>query len=79
MQMLGEKLVALPRAHLIRLELPDALYQAVLAMQGMRSHGARTRQMQYIGKLMRQLEPPILRTLCAALDPRHTILRPPQP
>jgi ribosome-associated protein len=79
LQALGERLVELPRAHLARLALPDELYQAVLAMQGTRSHGARARQMQYIGKLMRQLDAAVLRTVCQALDPMHTIMPPPQP
>jgi ribosome-associated protein len=78
MQALGAQLVALPRAPLARLELPEELYQAVLAAQGMRAHGARARQMQYIGKLMRQLDPAVLRTLCETLDPRHKIMLPPQ-
>jgi ribosome-associated protein len=79
LQTLGTRLVELPRAHLARLALPDELYQAVLAMRGMRSHGARARQMQYIGKLMRQLDAAVLRTVCEALDPMQTIMPPPQP
>jgi ribosome-associated protein len=53
---------------LARLALPEALHEAVAA-QRMRSHGAHTRQMQYIGKLMRQLEPPALSRIRAALAP----------
>ena len=68
LQTLGAQLVELPLAHLARLELPDVLRQAVLAMRGMRSHGARTRQMQYIGRLMRQLDPAVLHTVRQALD-----------
>jgi len=33
------------------------------------AHGARTRQMQYIGKLMRQLETTVLSRVRAALTP----------
>jgi ribosome-associated protein len=66
-QTLGAQLVALSAARLVQLELPEALYEAVLAAQRMRSHGARTRQMQYIGKLMRQLEPSVLSRVRAAL------------
>jgi ribosome-associated protein len=68
MQALGAQLVELPPAHLARLELPDVLREAVLAVQGMRQHGARTRQMQYIGRLMRQLDAAVLRTVREALD-----------
>ena len=77
MQALGEQLVALPLARLARLELPDALYQAVLGVQGMRSRGARARQMQFIGKLIRRLDLAALRTVCQALDHKHTIRQPP--
>ena len=77
MQVLGEQLVTLPRAHLARLALPDALYQAILAVRGMRAHGARARQMQLIGKLMRQLDPAMLRTVCEAVDPHHSVMQPP--
>jgi ribosome-associated protein len=52
---------------LARLALPEILHEAVLAAQRMRSHGARTRQRQYIGKLMRQLEPSVLSRVRAAL------------
>jgi ribosome-associated protein len=67
LQALGVQLVALSAAHLARLALPEILHEAVLAAQHMRSHGARTRQMQYIGKLMRQLEPSVLSRVRAAL------------
>jgi ribosomal 50S subunit-associated protein YjgA (DUF615 family) len=59
LQALGVQLVALSMAQLTRLDLPEALHEAVVAAQRMRTHGARTRQMQYIGTLMRQLEPSV--------------------
>jgi ribosome-associated protein len=52
---------------LARLDLPESLHEAVLAAQRMRAHGARTRQLQYIGKVMRQLEPSVLRRVRAVL------------
>ena len=67
LQALGGRLVALSAAQLARLDLPEALHEAVLAAQRMRSHGARTRQRRYIGKLMRQLEPSGLSRVRAAL------------
>ena len=76
LQALGAQLVELPPAHLAQLDLPDVLREAVLAVQGMCSHGARTRQMQYIGRLMRQLEPAVLHTVRAAFAPMHTTPRP---
>ena len=72
LQALGAQLVALSPGHLARLQLPVALREAVLAAQGMRAHGARLRQMQYIGKLMRQLDDAALRTVREALEPGRT-------
>ena len=54
---------------LARLDLPEALHEAVVTAQRMRSHGARTRHLQYIGKLMRQLEPTALSRIRAVLAP----------
>jgi ribosomal 50S subunit-associated protein YjgA (DUF615 family) len=79
LQTLGIQLIALSVAQLARLELPEALHEAVLAAQRMRSHGARTRQMQYIGKLMRQLEPSVLSHIRAALVPGRGRTPRPQP
>jgi ribosome-associated protein len=71
LQALGGQLIALSAAQLARLDLPEALHEAVLAVQRIRSHGARTRQMQYIGKQMRQLEPGVLSRIRAVLAPRQ--------
>ena len=79
LQTLGVQLVALSAAQLARLDLPEALHEAVVAAQRMRSHGARTRQMQYIGKLMRQLEPSVLSRVRAALTPGRAGTPRPQP
>ena len=79
LQALGVQLVALSAAQLARLDLPEALHEAVVAAQRMRSHGARTRQMQYIGKVMRQLEPSVLSHIRAALTPGRAVTPRPQP
>ena len=78
LQALGVQLVALSAAQLARLDLPETLHEAVLAVQRMRSHGARTRHMQYIGKLMRQLDPSVLSRIRAALDTRRAGIPRPQ-
>jgi ribosome-associated protein len=64
---------------LARLDLPETLHEAVLAAQRMRSHGARTRQMQYIGKVMRQIEPAVLSRILTALAPGRAVTPRPQP
>ena len=56
LQKLGASLVELAPALLDALALPDALAAAVREAQRIRSHEARRRQMQYIGKLMRSVD-----------------------
>lgn len=55
-QKLGETLVDLTGQKLAALPLPDHLREAILEARGIKSHGARRRQLQYIGKLMRELD-----------------------
>lgn len=62
LQALGEELVALSGEQLTRLALPDVLDTAVRAAQGFRME-ARRRQLQYIGKLMRKIDPQPIRAM----------------
>ena len=57
LQRLGEQLVALPFGQLETIELPDELLTAIEFARKIRSHGARRRQIQYIGVLMRHIDP----------------------
>jgi ribosome-associated protein len=57
LQRLGERLVALPLSQLETMELPDDLMAAIELARKIKSHGARRRQMQYIGVLMRRIDP----------------------
>ena len=56
LQKLGERLVSLSTAQLAGLNLSSELHQAVCDAHTMKSHGARRRQMQYIGSLMREID-----------------------
>jgi ribosome-associated protein len=56
LQKTGEKLALLSDDQLNRMGLPTALMQAVRAVRSMKSRGARRRQMQYIGTLMRAVD-----------------------
>jgi ribosome-associated protein len=56
LQKLGEKLVLLPDDQLNRMGLPTALLEAIQTVRAIKSHGARRRQMQYIGTLMRSVD-----------------------
>ncbi len=57
LQHLGESLLRLNRGHLDALDLPETLLHAILEAKSISAHGARRRQLQYIGKLMRQVDP----------------------
>ena len=57
LQQLGAQLLEVPEEDWHRLDLPATLVQALKEARKIRSHGARKRQLQYIGKLMRDVEP----------------------
>jgi len=57
LQKLGEQLVALPSEQLAGIDISDELRNAVIAASKIKSHGAKRRQMQYIGTLMRDIDP----------------------
>jgi ribosome-associated protein len=57
LQDLGAELVLLNAAQLQEMALPESLHEAVIAAQRMTRFEARRRQLQYIGKLMRQVDP----------------------
>jgi ribosome-associated protein len=56
LQALGTELVELAESQIADLEIPDRLREAVLAAKRIKSHEARRRQMQYIGRLMRDVD-----------------------
>lgn len=66
LQDLGDDLVNLPLTRLKALDMPEILRDAVLEMHRTRSHEGRRRQLQYIGKLMRSVDPEPLREAVAA-------------
>lgn len=57
LQDLGEQLVALSSDRLAKVPMPEELFAAVKDAQRITKHGARRRQLQYIGKLMRHIDP----------------------
>jgi ribosome-associated protein len=68
LQSLGAALVALPESQLGEMQLESALLQAVLDARRFRSHEAKRRQLQYIGRLMREVDPEPIRARLAALE-----------
>jgi ribosome-associated protein len=57
LQALGERLVELDSARLASLGLPERLVDAVALARRTTRHEARRRQMQFIGRLMRDIDP----------------------
>ncbi len=56
LQDMGAALVKLSKERLEKFNLPEPLLDALLEAQRITSHGAIRRQMQYIGKLMRDVD-----------------------
>jgi len=75
LQKLGAALVDLPPMQLASLALPDALLKAVLEAQRITSHEARRRQIQYIGKVMRKVDPEPVRAALAAVAGKSAAAR----
>ena len=61
LQALGEALVALSSDQLARVPISDRLLEAVRDAKRFTKHEARRRQMQFIGKLMRDIDPEPIR------------------
>ena len=70
-QELGEELLTLRADLMTRLNLPEKLIDAVTEAKRLTNFEAIRRQMQFIGKLMRKLEPEMLDAIRAALVEQH--------
>lgn len=68
LQAIGERLLELPAARLAKVEMPDALRSALAEARRINSHEGLRRQLQYIGKLMRGVDPEPLREALAVFD-----------
>ncbi|MDD5029213.1 MAG: ribosome biogenesis factor YjgA [Rhodoferax sp.] len=68
LQKLGEALLTLRADPLARLRLSDKLVDAIADAKRITNFEGKRRQMQFIGKLMRQLEPDTVQQIRAALD-----------
>ena len=77
LQDVGAELVALSPEQLARIEMPESLREAVEEARRFTRHEARRRQLQYIGRIMRQIDAaPIAEQLAALKNPskRQTAL-----
>lgn len=61
LKQLGVAVSALPKARRARIDMPEDLREAINAYSRMTAHGAKKRQMQYVGKLLRGIDPAPLR------------------
>lgn len=71
LQELGVQLAALPDQEIKALGLPDTLFVALRDLRRLPSHGAQVRQRQYIGKLMRSIDPEPVLVKLAERKHRH--------
>ena len=67
LQALGVELVELSEGVLAAVRMPDVLRAAVLEAKRIKAHEGRRRQIQYIGRLMRDIDPGPLREQLDAL------------
>ena len=75
LQKLGAALIALPAVTLDALDLPAQLLAAVREAQRITSHEARRRQVQFIGKVMRKVDPEPVRAAVAAIAGQSAVAR----
>jgi ribosome-associated protein len=67
-QALGEQLIALREPDLVALDLPENLLEAIRLARRITARGGLARQRQYIGKLMRDIDPAPIEAALAARD-----------
>ena len=68
LQTLGEALLGLSEAQIRLLDLPEKLHDAVMDARKFSKRGAIRRQLQYIGRLMRTVDPEPIRAQLDAWD-----------
>ena len=68
LQALGEQVAALPAGTIAGLPLPERVADALVEAKRLKSFGARRRQAQYVGKLMRRLDADVLLAVRAAVS-----------
>jgi len=71
LRQLGQKLLDFSEDSLRRLGLPELLLDAVLAGKKITSHVARKRHLQYIGKLLKEIDAAPVRAAVEAREHQH--------
>jgi len=70
-QALGERLLELSNKQLQSLNLPESLVDAVQEAKSIKAHGGHKRQLQFIGKLMREMDADPLVSYFEQLDNKN--------
>lgn len=68
LQDLGERLLDLSQEQLNNIRISQELQDALILAKTLKSRGARRRQMQYIGVLMRRIDPEPIRLMIHEID-----------
>lgn len=71
-QALGVRLCELPKDKLLKLNLPEALFEAVMESKRITANGAIRRHRQYLGRLMRDIDTAPIADQLARWDGKHT-------
>lgn len=71
LQKIGEALVDLPASQLEKIPLTGLLLDAVNEARLLKSHEAKRRQMQYIGRLMRDIDPQPIEEALSKIQSKH--------
>lgn len=67
LQALGVELAELAESQIVDLAIPEHLREALLEAKRIKSHEAKRRQLQYVGRLMRDVDPAPIRAQLDAL------------
>jgi len=71
LKQLGRELLGFSDDALRQLLLPETLLEALRTAQKIKAHGAQKRQLQYIGKLLREVDDAPIRAAIEARDRQH--------
>jgi ribosome-associated protein len=73
LQKIGESLIKLTEEQLATIDLPDNLLTAIQHTKLLTSNEAKRRQLQYIGKIMRQIDPESIKQALKHIEFIHEI------
>jgi len=73
LQAYGKILVSLNDSEFRKVQLPERLHDAVVACRMIKAHEAKRRQLQYVGRLMRELDETSLVAVLKQISPNASI------